>query len=101
MPSQSLVPAFSGVAVIGPTISADVLALIASLEGAIRVVFIRMSDVVARLDTRGREKVLYLDCDSPPEDHRWALWEVLRFLALGLEAVNAAVPVPRLRLVHD
>lgn len=101
MQSQSPVAALPGAAVTGLTTDADVQALVAGLESAIHVVFTPMSDVVARLDTSGRVKVLYLDCDSPPEDHRWALWDVLRFLALGLGATNAAVPAPRLRLVRD
>jgi hypothetical protein len=98
---QSPVAALPGATGTGPTTSADVRALVAGLEGAVHVVFTPMRDVVARLDTTGRVKVLYLDCDSPPEDHRWALWEVLRFLALGPGATDAAVPAPRLRLVRD
>lgn len=81
--------------------SADVQALITSLESRIQVVFTPMADVVARLDTSGRTRVLYLDCDSPPEDHCWAIWEVLRFLALGPGAAGAAVPAPRMRLVGE
>jgi hypothetical protein len=98
--SQSPVTALPGAACPAPASSAEVQALVAGLEGAIQVVFTPLTDVVARLDTGGRVKMLYLDTDSPPEDHRWALWEVLRFLALGLGATQAAVPAPRLRLVH-
>ncbi|MCO1655522.1 hypothetical protein [Pseudonocardia humida] len=101
MPSRNPIAALPGAAVTGATTSADVRALIAGLGSAIHVVFTPMPDVVARLDTTGPVKVLYLDRDSPPEDHRWALWEVLRFLALGLAATDAAVPAPRLRLVRD
>lgn len=87
--------------VTGPTTTADVQALVTSLEGALQVVFTPMPDTVARLDTTGPVKVLYLDSDSPPEDHCWALWEVLRFLALGAGALHAAIPAPRMRLVRD
>lgn len=99
MPSWIPVTAPAGTS--GSTTSADVQALVAGLRGAIRVVFTPLPDVVARLDTTGPVKVLHLDSDSPPEDHRWALWEVLRFLALGLGAGDAAVPAPRLHLVRD
>ncbi len=101
MPTWSPVTALAGAAAAGPTTTADVQALVASLGSLVHVVFTPMPDVVARLDTGGRVTVLHLDSDSPPEDHRWALWEVLRFLALGLAATDAAVPVPRLRLVGD
>ena len=101
MPPRRPVTALPGATAAGPTTSADVQALIAGLEGALDVVFTPMPDVVARLVTTGPVTVLHLDSDSPPEDHRWALWEALRFLALGLAATEAAVPAPRLRLVHD
>ena len=101
MPPRRPVSALPGVTAAGPTTSADVEALIAGLEGALDVVFVPMPDVVARLDTRGPVAVLHLDSGSPPEDHRWALREVLRFLALGLGATGAAVSAPRLRLVRD
>lgn len=99
MPPWNPVTALAAAA--GPTTSADVQALVAGLRSEIRVVFTPLPDVVARLDTTGPVKVLHLDSDSPPEDHRWALWEVLRFLALGLGAEDAAVPAPRLHLVRD
>lgn len=86
--------------VTGPTTTADVQALVSRVRGAIRVVLTPMPDVVARLDTTGRVKVVYLDCDSPPEDQCWALREVIRVLALGPAASGAAVPAPRMRLVH-
>lgn len=101
MPSQGPVAPLPGAVVTGPTTSADVRALVASLGNAIHVVFTPMPDVVARLETGGLVTVLYLDRDSPPGDHRWALGEVLRFLALGLGATTAAVRAPRLRLVRD
>jgi hypothetical protein len=101
VPSQSPLAAHPRAAVVGPTTSADVQALVTSLESAVHVVFTPMPDLVARLETGGPVPVLHLDRDSPPEDHRWALWEVLRFLALGLAATDAAVAVPRLRLVRD
>jgi hypothetical protein len=100
VPSQSPGAALPGAAATEVAIGVDVRALIAGLDREIHVVFTPMSDVVARLDTSGPVKVLYLDCDSPPEDHRWALREVLRVLALGLGAMNAAVPAPRLRVVR-
>ena len=87
--------------VTGLSTCADVNALIAGLESSIHVVFTPMPDVVARLDTTGDAKVLYLDCDSPSEDQCWALWGVLRFLALGPGAVGAAIPAQRMRLVRD
>jgi hypothetical protein len=101
VPPRRPVTALPGASAAGATTSADVEALIAGLEGALDVVFAPMPDVVARLDTRGPVGVLHLDSDSPPEDHRWALWEALRFLALGLGPTAAAVPAPRLRLVRD
>lgn len=101
MLSQSPVTPRPGTTATSLNTHADVLALVVSLESWIHVVFTPMSDVVARLDTTGRMKVLYLDCDSPPEDHCWAIWEVLRFLALGPAAVGAAIPAPRMRLVGE
>ncbi|WP_214400864.1 hypothetical protein [Pseudonocardia lacus] len=101
MPSWSPVPTPRSAAGTDPTAGADVRALVAGLEGAIDVVVTPMPDVVARLYSGGRVKVLYLDRDSPPEDLRWALREVLRVLALGPAAAIAAVPVPRLRLVRN
>jgi hypothetical protein len=99
--SQSPVSPLPGATAIALNTCADVQALVGSLQSVVHVVFTPMSDVVARLDTSGPTKVLYLDCDSPPEDHCWALWEVLRSLALGPAAAGAAVPAPRMRLVGE
>ena len=101
MLSQRPVPRPRGDTATGPGTVADVQALVEGLETSIHVVFTPLSDVVARLDTTGDTKVLYLDCDSPPEDHCWALREVLGLLALGPDAVGAAVPAPRMRLVGE
>ena len=101
MPSQSPSADLPDAGVTAAAAGDDVRALVASLESVVHVVFTPMPDAVARLDTSGPVKVLYLDRDSPPEDHRWALGEVRRFLALGPAATTAAVPAPRLRLVRD
>jgi hypothetical protein len=101
VPSRNPVAPRPGAAVAGPATGADVRALVEALRSVLDVVFTPMPDVVARLDTGGRVPVLYLDRDSPPEDHHWALCDVLRFLALGRAATTAAVPAPRLRLIRD
>jgi hypothetical protein len=69
----------------------------------LHVVYQPMDDLVARLDASGTEWVLHLDAGSPPEDHCWAMTDVLRIVLLGVDAAGSARPVsrPRLRLVRD
>lgn len=66
----------------------------------VEVVYTPMPDVVARLDPADHGWVLTLDSDSPPEDHCWAMVDVLKLLTLGPSATEWAVPAARLRLVH-
>lgn len=64
--------------------------------------YVAMPDTVARLDTTHPEWVLYLDTDSPAEDHCWAMLDVWRIVTLGLHAAHSATPSrPLLRLVRD
>ncbi len=86
---------------VGPSTRATVDALVAGLERLIDVVFTPLADVVARLDTTGQVKVLYLDSDSPPGDQCWALTDALRVLALGETTAARVVPAQRVYLVRD
>ncbi len=70
------------------------------LCGLIEVVYTSLDDVVARLDQTPRGWLLTLDIDSPPEDHCWAMVDVLKMLALGPGAVERAVPARALRVVR-
>ncbi len=74
-------------------------ALIGSLPPTITVSYRRLTSVVARLDTTSTPWVLYLDTDSPAEDHCWAMIDVLRVLTLGVHAAESARHAPMLRLV--
>lgn len=74
----------------------DVLA--GGLSSELYVVYTPLRDIVARLDTSHARCVLYLDSDSPAEDHRWALLDVLHLLGAGPHAAVDGRP-PRLRLV--
>lgn len=74
--------------------------LLTALRRTLQIVHTPMRDAVARLDTRGSEPVLYLDPDSPSEDLRWAMLDVLRVLDRGPAAARSAIPTPNLRLVH-
>lgn len=73
MLSQRPVTPLHDETVAGLSTCADVDALITGLESTVHVVFTPMSDVVARLDTTGEAKLLYLDCDSPSENQCWVL----------------------------
>jgi hypothetical protein len=76
-------------------------ALVDGLRGMLHVSYVPLHEAVARLDTCSPEWVLYLDSDSPPEDHCWAMLDVLRVLTLGAGAAGSATPVARLRAVRD
>lgn len=77
--------------------AADVL--VGELQSMLRIVYTPLSDVVARLDTTGRQWVLFLDSDSPTEDQCWAMLDVLRVLVQGSGATAWAIPAPRLRSI--
>lgn len=80
--------------------SAATAALLADrLAGILTVDRVPLHDRVAQLDTSGPHWVLHLDSGSPPIDHCWALLDVLRILALGVDAAEGAVASRRLRLV--
>lgn len=74
--------------------------LVHGLRGLVDVVYAPMPHAVARLDVAPHGWVLYLDSDSPAEDHCWAMVDALKFLALGPGEAEWAVPVPRLHLVR-
>lgn len=78
--------------------AADVLAT--GLKNLVDVAYVPLHDRVAFLDTSAPEWILYLDSDSPPMDHCWAMLDVLRVLTLGADAAESAVAVRRLRLVE-
>lgn len=76
-------------------------ALVSSLRTLLTVSYEPLPDVVARLDTTSTPWVLYLDSDSPVQDHCWAMIDVLRIFTIGLHAAEYAIPTPRLRLVQS
>ncbi len=80
-------------------INTPAAALVRGLRTMIDVSFVPLQDAVARLDTCAPTWVLYLDSDSPADDHCWAMLDVLRVLTLGPEAAVSAVPAPRLHLI--
>ena len=79
--------------------AADVL--ISGLRTILTVCFVPLIDSVARLDTTTATWVLYLDSDSPVQDHCWAMIDVLKILTLGVHAAESATHTPRLVLVRD
>ncbi len=76
-------------------------ALINGLRPMIDVSYRPLHDTVARFDTTMPRWRLYLDSDSPAEDHCWVLLDVLKVLTLGADAETSAIHSPRLRLVPD
>lgn len=73
-----------------------------SVSRTLHLRYLCMPHTVARLDTTGPEWVLYLDTDSPAEDHCWAMLDVLRIVTLGPHAAPSTTPPPPLlRLVRD
>ena len=67
----------------------------------LQVVYTPLRGAVASLDTSGAEWVMYLDSDSPPEDHIWALFEALEILTHAEDAEGTAAPARHLRRVPD
>lgn len=62
----------------------------------LEVAYRPLDDTVARLDPDLR--VLWLDTDSPPEDHCWALAQALGLMMIGSRARTDATAARRLRL---
>ena len=83
----------------GSATSADVL--VSDLRRLIEVSYLPLQGVVARLDGSASGWVLYLDSDSPAEDHYWAMLDVIRVLVLGVDAAVSAVHTAPLRLIQD
>jgi hypothetical protein len=75
--------------------------LSSGLRSLLRVTYAPLHDTVARLEISGRHRVLYLDSDSPAEDHCWAMFEVLSVLTHGPTTARWAVPGRCLHLVSD
>ena len=75
--------------------------LIGGLRNTFDVIYTPLSCSVARLDTTGTRWLLYLDSESPVEDHCWALLDLARVLLLRLDAteLDSAVNAPHLRAV--
>ncbi len=71
-------------------------ALVSGLGGILTVTYMPLAYVVGRLDTSDRTWVLYLDSESPPEDHCWVMLDVLNILVFGVEAATSATPGLRL-----
>lgn len=78
------------------SITADLLAQ--CLERLASIDYAELPDCVARLDL-GAVPVLYLDINSPPEDHCWALAEALGALTFGPQHAVGARTRRCLRLV--
>lgn len=78
-------------------------ALVRRLRRTLIVTYQPLPLVVARLDTTREVWVLYLDSGSPPEDHCWALEDLLEILTRGGGAAASrwATRSPRLHLVRD
>ena len=81
--------------------SASARVLVDSLRTVLAVSYVPLTDLVAVLDTTTPAWVLSLDSGSSAEDHCWALVDVLRVLASGVDAAESARPAPRLRVVRD
>jgi hypothetical protein len=75
--------------------------LVDILRDLLHVAFVPMPDAVARLDISEHDWILYLDSDSPAEDHCWAMLDVLSVLTNGRDAAEWAVPGRWLHVVHD
>lgn len=75
--------------------------LVDVLRELLHVAFVPMRDAVARLDISEHNWVLYLDSDSPAEDHCWAMLDVLSVLTNGQDAAEWAVPGRWLHVVQD
>lgn len=82
--------------------SSDIVAvLINGFRDLLRVTYTPLHDTVARLEMSGRHWVLYLDSDSPAEDHCWVIAEVMNVLIHGPTTARWAVPGRCLHLVRD
>ncbi len=81
------------------TSSAAAEALAGGLGNILHVVYTPLRDAVASLDTSQERWMLYLDSDSPAEDHCWAMLDVLGLLVLGMSSSTEAVRAAPLRLV--
>ena len=75
--------------------------LISELRDLLRVTLTPLHDTVARLEISERHRVLYLDSNSPAEDHCLVMFEVLSVLLHGPTTARWAVQGRRLHLVHD
>jgi hypothetical protein len=64
------------------------LALVEGLRSILTVTYVPLSGLVAVLDTTTSVWALHLDSDSPPEDHCWAMIDVLEVLRLGPDAAR-------------
>lgn len=64
------------------------LALVEGLRSVLTVTYVPLSGLVAVLDTTTSVWALHLDSDSPPEDHCWAMIDVLEVLSRGPDAAQ-------------
>ena len=64
------------------------LALVEGLRSILTVTYVPLNGLVAVLDTTTSVWTLHLDSDSPPEDHCWAMIDVLEVLRLGPDAAQ-------------
>ena len=81
--------------------SASAHVLVDGLRSVLTVSYVPLTDLVAVLDTTKPAWVLSLDSGSPAEDHCWAMRDVLKVLAFGVDAAESATSAPRLSLVRD
>jgi hypothetical protein len=81
--------------------SAAARALVEGLRTIITVTYAPLTGNVAQLDTTTAEWLLELDTGSPPEDHCWAMIDVLLVLSCGPQRAEFAHVRPRLRLVSS
>jgi len=67
----------------------------------LRVAYRPLDDAVALLDTSSPDWVIYLDSESPSEDHIWALLEALEIVTEAIDTAPTAATARHLRVVPD
>jgi len=84
-----------------PHCSASALVLVEGLRAVLAVSYVPLTGLVAVLDTTAPAWVLSLDSGSSAEDQCWALIDVLKVLALGVNAAEWARSRPALCVVRS
>jgi hypothetical protein len=84
-----------------PHCSASAHVLVEGLRSLLAVSYVPLTGLVAVLDTTAPAWVLNVDSGSSADDQCWALLDVLRVLAFGVDAAEWARSVPALRVVRS